>query len=115
MNIRVTDDAADDLENIKARIARDDGAAERVVEQIRSTIRVLGELPHLGHDGTVAGTYERTVSLIQTPGDHFLAPGLASGRGHQWKSVLWRIICCWWVRATQRSATALSSSSMVSK
>ena len=62
MNIRVTDDAANDLENIKARIARDDGAAERVVEQIRSTIRVLGELPHLGHDGTVAGTYERTVS-----------------------------------------------------
>ena len=63
MNIRVTDDAADDLENIKARVAREDGAAaERVVEQIRSTIRVLGELPHLGHDGTVAGTYERTVS-----------------------------------------------------
>jgi toxin ParE1/3/4 len=63
MNIRVTEDAADDLENIKARIAIDDGAAaERVIEQIRSTIRVLGELPHLGHDGIVDGTYERTVS-----------------------------------------------------
>lgn len=62
MSIRVTEDAADDLESIKARIARDDGAAaERVVDQIRSTIRVLGELPHLGHDGLVAGTYERTV------------------------------------------------------
>ena len=62
MNIRVTEDAADDLENIKERIARDDGAAaERVLEQIRSTIRVLGERPHLGHDGLVAGTYERTV------------------------------------------------------
>jgi toxin ParE1/3/4 len=63
MNIRVTEDAADDLENIKARIARDDAAAaERVVEQIRATIRVLAELPHLGHDGIVEGTYERTVS-----------------------------------------------------
>jgi succinate dehydrogenase / fumarate reductase flavoprotein subunit len=63
MNIRVTEDAADDLENIKARIARDDGvAAERVVEQIRATIRVLADLPHLGHDGIVEGTYERTVS-----------------------------------------------------
>ena len=63
MNIRVTEDAADDVENIKARITRDDGAAaERVVEQIRATIRVLGELPHLGHDGIVDGTYERTVS-----------------------------------------------------
>src|SRR5438094_24800 len=63
MNIRVTEDAADDLENIKARIARDDAvAAERVVEQIRATIGMLAELPHLGHDGIVEGTYERTVS-----------------------------------------------------
>jgi plasmid stabilization system protein ParE len=63
MNIRVTEDAADDIENIKAHIARDDGAAaERVVEQIRSTMRVLGERPHLGHDGLVEGTYERSVS-----------------------------------------------------
>ena len=63
MIVRVTEDAANDLENIKERIARDDGAAaERVVEQIRSTMRLLGELPHLGHDGIVGGTYERTVS-----------------------------------------------------
>jgi ABC-type antimicrobial peptide transport system ATPase subunit len=26
--------------------------AERVVEQIRTTFRVLGQLPHLRHDGT---------------------------------------------------------------
>jgi toxin ParE1/3/4 len=63
MNVRVTEDAADDLENIKARIARDDGvAADRVVEQIGATIRMLAELPHLGHDGIVEGTSERTVS-----------------------------------------------------
>ena len=63
MNIRVTEDAADDLDNIKARIARDDSAAaERVLEQIHATIRVLCKLPQLGHDGVVDGTYERTVS-----------------------------------------------------
>jgi plasmid stabilization system protein ParE len=63
MNIRVTEDAADDLENLRARIGIDDGAAaERVIEQIRSTIRLLGELPHLGHDEIVGGTHERTVS-----------------------------------------------------
>jgi toxin ParE1/3/4 len=63
MKIRVTEDAADDLENIKERIARDDGAAaERIVEQIRATMTMLGDLPHLGHDGIVDGTHERTVS-----------------------------------------------------
>ena len=42
MNIRVPEDAADDLENLKARIAIDDGAAaERVIEQIRSA--AMGE------------------------------------------------------------------------
>lgn len=43
MKIRVTEDAADDLENIETRIARDDGAtAERIIEQIRAAIRVPG-------------------------------------------------------------------------
>jgi toxin ParE1/3/4 len=63
MNIRVTEDAADDLENIQERIARDDrAAAERILEQIRATIRMLGERSRLGHDGIVDGTYERSVS-----------------------------------------------------
>jgi plasmid stabilization system protein ParE len=61
MNIRATQDAADDLESIKARVARDDaGAAERIVEQIRATIRKLGKLPRLGHDGILRA---QTVSV----------------------------------------------------
>jgi hypothetical protein len=37
--------------------------------------------------------------LIPTPGDHFLAPVVAVGCGHQWMSVLSRILSCWWVLA----------------
>jgi len=63
MRIRVTKDAADDLEHIKSRIEQGDGAAaDRVMQQVRSTIRMLAELPHLGHNGIVEGTYERNVS-----------------------------------------------------
>lgn len=63
MKIRVTNDAASDLETIKAYIADDDGAAaERVVEQIRATIGVLARWPRFGHPGIVAGTFERSVS-----------------------------------------------------
>jgi plasmid stabilization system protein ParE len=48
MKIRVTDDAALDLEQIKAYIGREDGAAaERVIEQVRATIEVLGRWPWL--------------------------------------------------------------------
>ena len=63
MKIRVTDDAADDLENIKAYIAREDGAAaDRVIEQIRATIAVLARWPHFGHPGIVDATFERSVT-----------------------------------------------------
>jgi len=62
MNIRVTEDAAGDLENMQAYIGRSDGvAAERVLDHIRGMIKLLAEWPHLGHAGIVAGTYERTV------------------------------------------------------
>jgi toxin ParE1/3/4 len=62
MNVRVTEDAAKDLENIKAYIGREDGVvAERVLHHIRGMITLLGEWPHLGHAGIVGGTYERTV------------------------------------------------------
>jgi plasmid stabilization system protein ParE len=44
MIVRVTDDAAGDLEAIKAFIEdRDAVAAERVMQQIRASIRMLGE------------------------------------------------------------------------
>ena len=62
MNIRVTEDAADDLESIKVYIEREDGvAAERIIEQIRGVIQLLAEWPQMGHEGVVEGTYERTV------------------------------------------------------
>ena len=62
MKIRVTEDAAADLEHIQSFIVRDDGpAAERVIEQIRITIRLLGDWPRAGHDGIVAGTYDKAV------------------------------------------------------
>jgi toxin ParE1/3/4 len=62
MNVRVTEDAAGDLETIKAYIGREDGvAAERVLAQIGGMIRLLGEWPHLGHAGIIGGTFERTV------------------------------------------------------
>jgi plasmid stabilization system protein ParE len=62
MNVRVTEDAAGDLENIKTYIGRkDEVACERVVEQIAGMIGLLAEWPHLGHADIVGGTYERTV------------------------------------------------------
>jgi plasmid stabilization system protein ParE len=62
MIIRVTEDAADDLEHIQSHIAQGDGAAaDRVMQQILSTIHMLAEHPHLGHRGIVEGSFERTV------------------------------------------------------
>jgi toxin ParE1/3/4 len=62
MNVRVTEDAAGDLENIQAYIGRDDGVvAQRVLDHIRGMIRLLAEWPHVGRAGIVGGTYERTV------------------------------------------------------
>lgn len=66
MNVRLTDDAAHDLESIKAWIAKDNlGAAKQTIERIRKTIRLLSEWPYFGHDGIVEGTSEFVVS--QTP------------------------------------------------
>ena len=53
--------------------------------------------------------------LIPTPHDYFLWGASALRRGHQWKSVLAQIMSCCWLSATQRSPTAWSRSSMVSK
>ena len=62
MIVRVTDDAADDLQGIKAFIEeRDAAAADRVMEQIRRSIEMLGQWPRVGHDGIVPGTYDKAV------------------------------------------------------
>jgi plasmid stabilization system protein ParE len=62
MRVRVTDDAKADLRLIKAFISeRNVIAADRVIEQIRITIRLLGEWPRAGHDGIVEDTYDKAV------------------------------------------------------
>jgi len=62
MRVRLTNDAADDLRDIRSRIMRDDSAAAaRVMRQIRSIIRIPGEYPHFGHPGIKDGTYEKAV------------------------------------------------------
>jgi len=95
--------------------------ADRLVAARRQGVRIALAGPDLPQDYEEGfAIQDKVVStlaspVIPTPGDHFLPPVFAVGRGHQWKSVLSRIICCWWVSATQRWATTLSRSSMVSK
>jgi toxin ParE1/3/4 len=64
MRVRVTDDAAADLRQIKAFISENDAiAADRVIERIR-TATLLGILPRTGHDGIVPGTFEKVVPRV---------------------------------------------------
>lgn len=65
MRVRVTDDAAADLRQIKAFISEDDAiAADRVIERIRKTLTLLAILPRTGRDGLVPGTFEKVVQRI---------------------------------------------------
>lgn len=65
MKVRVTDDAAADLRQIKAFISEDNAiAADRVIERIRKTLTLLAMLPRTGHDGTVPGTFEKVVPRV---------------------------------------------------
>ena len=65
MKVRVTDDAAADLRQIKEFIGEDNAnAADRVIECIRKTLTLLAILPRTGHDGTVPGTFEKVVPRV---------------------------------------------------
>ena len=65
MKVRVTDDAAADLRQIKAFISEDDAiAAKRVIERIRKTLTLLAMLPRTGHDGIVPDTFEKVVPRV---------------------------------------------------
>lgn len=65
MMVRVTEDARDDLRQIRAFISdRNVIAAEGVLDRIRRTIKLLAVLPRLGHPGLVPGTLERSVSRV---------------------------------------------------
>jgi len=59
MKVFVRDSAYADLEQIHAWIAADKPhAARSVIQRIGASIERLGQFPHLGHAGTVAGTLE---------------------------------------------------------
>jgi plasmid stabilization system protein ParE len=65
MKVRVTDDAAADLRQIKDFISRDKpGAAAGAIERIRRCIGLLAVLPRLGHGGIVPGTFEKSVPRV---------------------------------------------------
>ena len=62
MNVNLTPQARQDLQEIKAYIARDNQrAAEKVVSRILQTTEMLGPFPRLGRVGRVEGTREFSV------------------------------------------------------
>ena len=62
MRVRVTGDAASDLQDIKAFLSDQSVVvAEPVLDQIANVIGRLKTFPRLGHPGVVDGTLERIV------------------------------------------------------
>jgi toxin ParE1/3/4 len=62
MRVRYTLEAIGHIDGIHRYIdARNPDAARRVIERIRAAAEQLGEFPHIGHVGLVAGTLEWTV------------------------------------------------------
>ena len=62
MKVRYTLEAIGHIGAIYAYIeARNPEAARRVIARIRATAEQLGEFPHVGHYGLVAGTRELAV------------------------------------------------------
>ena len=65
MKVRVTNDATEDLRQIKEYVAgRNVTAAEHLMERFRIVIRKLTVLPRLGHAGVVEDTYEINVPRV---------------------------------------------------
>lgn len=63
-HVQWSDDALDDLERQVVHIAKDNpAAARRVAQRIRETGDALGEFV-TGHQGRVAGTYEKSVNRL---------------------------------------------------
>jgi toxin ParE1/3/4 len=62
MKVRYTLEAIGHIDAIHAYIeARNPEAARRVITRIRAAAEQLGEFPHIGHLGLVAGTHEWVV------------------------------------------------------
>jgi hypothetical protein len=51
----------DEIAGGSGRASADAAAAERVIDQMRTSMQMLGEWPRVGHDGIVPGTYDKTV------------------------------------------------------
>lgn len=65
MKIRYTRAALEDLFNIHAYIAEDNPtAADRVMSELRDTIKLLSSFPELGRRGTISDTREFVVSRL---------------------------------------------------
>jgi plasmid stabilization system protein ParE len=65
MRLRLTEDAASDLEGIK-RFSEDIDTelAARILAQIGQVLILLRRLPHIGHDGARPGTSEMLVPRL---------------------------------------------------
>ena len=65
MRLRLTEDAASDLESIKKFSEDVDvGLATRVTAQIGNVLTLLLRYPHIGHDGRRPGTFEMLVPRL---------------------------------------------------
>ncbi len=62
MRVIIREAVYDDLDRIYAWIAKDrPRSAEAMIDRILESADRLGRFPHMGHVGTVAGTYEWVV------------------------------------------------------
>lgn len=65
MKLRLTEDAASDLEGIKTFSADVDAAlATRLMAQISNVLTLLARYPHIGHEGRRPGTFEMLVPRL---------------------------------------------------
>ena len=65
MRLRLTEDAASDLEAIKQFSEDvDAGLAARILAQIGQVLSLLKRFPHVGHDGHRPGTVEMLVPRL---------------------------------------------------
>lgn len=65
MRLRLTEDAASDLEGIKTFSEDVDvSLAARIVGQIGNVLSLLKRYPHLGHEGLRPGTFEMPVPRL---------------------------------------------------
>ena len=66
LNIEYTPKALEELEDIRDYINQDSSVyADRVVNRIISSVRILSTFPLLGHEGRVPDTYEWIIAGLE--------------------------------------------------